>query len=101
MGKPEMIGAPVAISYDSPGSQYPGVIRVSFSEVQRDRIRHTAPVPDEAGDRPWIPAEARKKMTGDAPTSTGRVKKDKLSVLIVAQKARKSKYERNPLETYY
>lgn len=30
--KPEMIGTPVAISYDSTGSKYPGVIRVSFSD---------------------------------------------------------------------
>ena len=46
MGKPEMIGAPVAISYDSPGSQYPGVIRVSFSDghvLKYSAIQTTTP----------------------------------------------------------
>ena len=46
MMKPDMIGTPVAISYDSAGSRYPGVIRVSFSDghtVKYSAIETTTP----------------------------------------------------------
>lgn len=44
--KPEMIGTPVAIRYDSACSKYPGVIRVSFSDghtVKYSAIETTTP----------------------------------------------------------
>lgn len=46
MERPDMIGTPTAVSYDSAGSKYPGVIRVAFADghvLKYSAIQTTTP----------------------------------------------------------